>query len=313
MGLLQHASRQATCRAMTIGFCALAPWLATCLAASRAEEAELKVLRIGSSGRLTAEGAGKEKANLESLRSFIKDETGLNNEIIRQKGWSELADKIAKGQLELGVFQGYEFAWAQSRHARLKPLALAVNVYRYPVAYVVVRADNPAKDFSSLAGKGISLPDTGKRYLRVFVEHKCQALGKTRESFFSKVTAPDNFEDALDDVVDNKVQAAVADRAALEAYKQRKPGRFKRLKHVAHSEPLPPIVVAYYDNVVDEPTRERFRDGLLNAANKEKGQQMLTLFRLTGFESVPADFERIVARTRKTYPPPDTTREYAKQ
>jgi ABC-type phosphate/phosphonate transport system substrate-binding protein len=283
------------------------------LAVGRAQKAKLKVLRIGSSGRLTAEAKGKEKSNLESLRSFIKDETDLDNEIIRQKNWQELADKMAKGQLALGVFHGYEFAWAQGKHARLKPLALAVNVYRYPVAYVVVRSDNPAKKFSDLSGKKLSLPETGQRYLRLFAEHECKALGKKLESFFAKVTTPDNIEDALDDVVDDKVQAAVADRASLEAYKERKPGRFKRLRPAAQSEPLPPVVVAYYDNVVDESTRERFRDGLLNAANKEKGKQMLELFRLTGFEKVPADFDKVLARTRKTYPPTNTAREYTKQ
>jgi hypothetical protein len=40
------------------------------------------------------------------------------------------------------------------------------------------------------------------------------------------------------------------------------------------------------------------------AANKkEKGQTLLTFFRLTGFEGVPKDFEQIVAATNKAYPP----------
>src|SRR5579871_1363979 len=63
---------------------------------------KIDVLRIGSSGSLTGGAAGKEKTSLESLRSFIKDETGFNNEIIRQHDWRELADKLAKGQLHIG-------------------------------------------------------------------------------------------------------------------------------------------------------------------------------------------------------------------
>jgi hypothetical protein len=32
---------------------------------------------------------------------------------------------------------------------------------------------------------------------------------------------------------------------------------------------------------------------------------MLTLFRLTGFDPVPDDFGKVLAQTRKAYPPPD--------
>jgi hypothetical protein len=63
--------------------------------------------------------------------------------------------------------------------------------------------------------------------------------------------------------------------------------------------------VAYYDNILDEATRDRFVDGLVGAKNKETGSMLLTLFRLTGFEKVPADFDQVLAETRKAYPPPD--------
>jgi ABC-type phosphate/phosphonate transport system substrate-binding protein len=105
-------------------------------------------------------------------------------------------------------------------------------------------------------------------------------------------------------VVDGTVQAAVVDHAALEAYKRRKPGRFNQLKGVAKSQPLPPVVVAFCDKVLDEPTVRRFREGLVESRNKEKGQMMLTLFRLTAFEVAPNNFQEVLAETRKAYPPP---------
>lgn len=55
---------------------------------------------------------------------------------------------------------------------------------------------------------------------------------------------------------------------------------------------------------MDDDTLRRFRDGLLNAKRKERGERLLTLFRLTGFEPVPKDFEQVLAATRTTYPPP---------
>jgi ABC-type phosphate/phosphonate transport system substrate-binding protein len=283
--------------------CALAALLAF-LAVGANGQQKVDVLRIGASGNLTGDAADKEKGALESLKSFIKDETGFNNEIVRLKDWREVVDKMTKRQLHLGVFQGYEFAWVQEKQPELKPLALAINVYRYPVAYLVVKSKNPAKDFTGLQGQSLALPATGQGFLRLFVDRQSEALGKKTEAFFSKIVTPGNVEDALDDVVDGTVQVAAADRAALEAYKRRKPGRFKQLREVAHSQPFPPPVVAFYDSVLDEATLNRFRQGLLTASSKERGQTMLTLFRLTGFEPVPPDFGKVLAATRKAYPPP---------
>jgi ABC-type phosphate/phosphonate transport system substrate-binding protein len=275
---------------------------------ARGQKADPKFLHIGSSGSLTSTSgdAAREKGALESLQSFIKSETGLDDDIVRQKDWRELAEKMSKGELHIGVFQGYELAWAQEKHPQLKPLALAVDVYLYPVAYVLTRKDGKAADFAGLKGETLGLPDTGQRYLRMYADRQAQAAGaKKADDFFSKVVPRPSVEDLLDDVVDGKVGAAVADRAALEAYKKRKPGRFAQLKPVAQSQPLPPTTVAYYDQVLSDATLKRFRDGLLRANKSDRGQTILTTFRLTGFEAPPDDFPKVLAEARKAFPPDD--------
>ncbi len=274
------------------------------LALAEAAPAKIDVLHVGTSGTLTGEHGSREKGALESLKSFIKDVTGLDNDITRQKDWRELTDKMAKGQLHIGVFQGYEFAWAQKEHPDLKPLALAINLYRYPVVYVVTAKDNSAKDFAGLEGQSVSLPDTGQPYLQLFAAREAKAQNKDLKEFFSKMTAEQSVEDCLDNVVDGGVQAAVVDRAALEAYKQRKPARFNKLKEVAKSKPFPPVIIAYYDKMLDESTLKPFREGLEGAGKTEKGRTMMTLFHLTAFENASDDFAKVLADTLKEYPPP---------
>jgi ABC-type phosphate/phosphonate transport system substrate-binding protein len=267
------------------------------------QPAKLSVLRIGSTSTLTGNADGaKEKAGRETLHQFVKDETGLNNEIVGQEKWQTLADKLAKGQYHLGVFHGYEFAWAQEKYPDLKPLVVAVNADRYPVALVLTKRDNPATDFAGLRGQSLAVPTTGKAFLRLFVDRQSQAIKKKEGAFFSKITSPDNVEDALDDVVDGTVQAIVIDQAALEAFKRRKPGRFNLLKEVARSQPFPSTVVAYYGTTLDDATLKRFKNCLLNAPRKEKGEMLLTLSRLTGFEGIPENFAKVLAETRKAYP-----------
>ncbi len=287
-------------------FCAiliLTTFLSATLFAAPKAAREMDLL-IGTSGTLVEVGANTEKAALHTLQAFIKEETGMNNTILPQKSWRELAQKMTKGMLQIGVFQGHEFAWAQEKYSDIMPLALAVNRYRYPVISIVTKKDNPVMGFAGLKGQSLSLP-AGESAIHLFVEHQSKICGKDTKSFFSKITAPKNVEDALDDVVDGVVAAAVVDAAALQAYKRRKPGRFNQLKEIAHSDPLPPPVIACFDSSLPESTRVKFRKSLLHSGRKDRGKMMLTLFHLTGFDPVPADFDKVLARTRKTFPTPE--------
>lgn len=283
---------------------AIAALLAAPVAVTRAQPPEGGPMRIGTSGTLSAgKTANEEAAALATLQDFIHTETGLKDEIVRQKDWQQLAEKMQKGQLQVGVFQGYEFAWAQEKYPDLKPLAVAVNVHTYPIIYVVTRRDDQAKDFAGLRGQTLALPAGSLGSLRLFIERESRAQGESAGKFFSRVERPANLEAALDDLVDGKVQAVVSDKAGLEAYKRRKPGRFAQLKPVAHSQPFPPTIVAYYNNNLDSATLQRFRDGLLRASQTDRGQTLLTLFRLTGFEAPPADLDQVLAKTRELEPP----------
>lgn len=266
---------------------------------------KVESLRIGTSGNLALDAeAGKEDAALDALKSFIKSETGFANEIVRKENWRQLAEELEGGKVHLGVFEGHEFAWAGEKNPKLRALALAVNLSPYRHAHVVVQKDSKAANFAGLAGQSLAIPRGGQGQLRLYAERQAETAGMNVAKFFPKITTPENIEDAIDDVVDGIVQAAVVDRVGLEAYKRRKPGRFKRLKEVAASQPFPPPLVAYHEGVLDAKTLQRFQEGLLNAKRKEKGERLLTLFRLTGFELPPKDFASVVEETRKAYPAP---------
>jgi len=263
------------------------------------------LLRIGTSGNLSP-GAPKAKENAATatLKDFIRDETGLKNEIVRARDWQDLAKQMVDKQIPLGVFQGHEFAWAQNQHPELKPLVVAANGTPYIVAYMVARKDGPTTNFAGLQGKSLALPPGSEGFPWFFVQRQGEALGKKADAFFSSIQRDyENVEDAVDDVVDGKVEATVVDRTSLEAYKRRKPGRFRQLTELTHSETVPRAVIAYTEGALDQATLDRFRNGLLRAGQQERGQTLLTAFHLTGFERAPADFDKVLATTRKAYPP----------
>jgi len=285
-----------------LGFCALAGWLLLPAQPLSGREDRLKSLRIGTSASLSrGESAATEEAGLKMLRSFIKEETGLENKIAKQKNWRELAGKLHAKKLHLGVFPGDEFAWAREKYPKLHALALGVDGDRYPVAYVVTRRGSKITRFADLRNQTVSIPKDGPHFLEVYLRQEC---GKKPADFFAKIRSQDNDEDALDDLVDGKVQATVVEKASLEAYRRRKPARFKQIKQVTHSKPFPPMVVAYYDNSLDDASLRRFRSGLVGAVRKDRGRMMLTMFRLNRFEAVPTDFTKVVNQTLISYPPP---------
>jgi ABC-type phosphate/phosphonate transport system substrate-binding protein len=282
---------------------------------TRVDADDTKVLLIGTSGSLTGHAADSntETGACNILKNFIAEATGVENRIVHEESWCKLAEAMDKGQVPMGIFQGYEFAWAQMRHSRIRPLALAINGSRYPVACVVVNRDNVAKDFAGLEGQSLHIPSTGPAFQRLFVQTQCQDCGHTMESYFSSVISDGNVEDALDDVVDGKVQAAVVDQAVLEAYKARKLCRFNLLKVTCKSEPFPPVVVAYCDNTVELATLLRFQRGFKDVGKNAKGETAMMLLRITDFERIPSDFGHVLAQTRKAYPAPTIAANSLKQ
>jgi ABC-type phosphate/phosphonate transport system substrate-binding protein len=259
------------------------------------------VLKVGTTGSLAAGTSGAdEKGALDTLHNFIKSETGFENDIVDHKGWQELAEKLEKGTDNVGVFQGFELAWALEKYPKLKPLAVAVNGQPYRQIFVVTRKDSKAKRIDELKEKKVAVMKAGQGYPLLVL----QTLAKAEPKSFFSLQFADNAEDALDDLVDGKVDAAAVDRVAIDAFKRRKPGRFAQLKELIRSKNLPSTTIVYYDGKLDEATVNKFRDGLVNANKKEKGRTLLTYFKLTGFAAPPEDFKKLLDESRKNYPLP---------
>jgi ABC-type phosphate/phosphonate transport system substrate-binding protein len=274
---------------------------------SRADTREIPVLHIGTTEAVVEENVpeGSDETAVEATyRYFIQAVTGFDSDIVALENHEVLAERLASGKLQLGVFMGYEFAWAQARYPKLKVLAVSVNHHSYQYPALVVRRDGPVRDLAGLKGKTLALPRMGQGYGRLFVAAQSRLAGQDPNAFLAHI---DSFEDAetpLDDVVDETQQAAVVDRLSLEAYQRRKPGRFARLKQLSESPPMPPALIAYYDGNLDPETVTYLRDDLTQAHEQIQGEQLLMLFRLTRFAPPSPDFERVLADTRNTYPEP---------
>jgi ABC-type phosphate/phosphonate transport system substrate-binding protein len=245
---------------------------------------------------------GMVNACMGPFRALMESQTGLRGDMVRGGDALELGAKLNGDKVHLAVFHGFEFAWAQKKFPALRPLMIAVNQQQLLYAHVLVRKDSAAASLADLKGKSLAMPAHTREHCRLFLGRTCQGWGKDAKAFFSGVVTPGSVEDALDDVVDGLVQAAVVDGVSLDCYKKRKPGRFAKLKEIQKSAAFPAAVVAYHQGAVDEATLERFQKGMLNANKTAFGRQLLTLWKMTGFEQVPADYEETLAEIVKLYP-----------
>ncbi|HZY85533.1 MAG TPA: PhnD/SsuA/transferrin family substrate-binding protein [Gemmataceae bacterium] len=243
------------------------------------------------------------QAAMRPFKSLLEAQTGMTGELVAGGDVGHLAALLKEDKVQFGVFHGVEFAWARLNHPSLRPLIVAVNGRPAMHAVVVVPLDSKAATCADLKGKTVALPADSREHCRLFFDRRCVAPGCCPEKFFGRVVYPGDVEEALDDVVDCKVDALVVDGLTLEAYQKLKPGRAARLRTLRRSEPFPAAVVAYQPGSLSDDLLARFRDGLLGASSSRRGQRLLEMCKITSFKLVPDDYEEMLKAIAKAYPP----------
>lgn len=245
---------------------------------------------------------------LQPFSALMQSLTGVAGTIEQVPDAKALGEQLDNQKLQLGVCNGYEFAWIRQKHPTLRPLMIAVNHDRHLVGHLIVRSDSPAVSAANLTNEPFAIPVQSREHSLLYLQERCVGPQKDPAKFFSKVTTPTTEEEALDDVVEGGVAGTIVDGRAWECYKTRKPGRVARLKIIQTSETFPSGVIVYRQNTLDKSTLKSFRNGLLNANRTFLGRQLMTLWRLSGFEVVPADYEETLVNIAKAYPPPSSSK-----
>jgi ABC-type phosphate/phosphonate transport system substrate-binding protein len=279
--------------------------LAVGLVPSLAGAAEQPLVRVGVPRSLFRDiPEPLVRVAVQPFQVLMEAQTGVRGELVVLENAGELAKQLAAGQIQVAVFHGHEFAWMRLQYPSLQPLVIAVNQQAHLQAHIVVGPKSRVASLNDLAGQSVSLPRGNREHCRFFIERQCRDHGKEVDKYFGRIVCHGNAEDALDDVVDGVVEAAVIDSVSLTGYERRKPGRYAKLREVVRSEVFPATAIAYRPGVVADHLVQRFRDGLRGASANPAGRQMLTLWRLTGFEVPSQDYDRLLTAIARTYPPP---------
>jgi ABC-type phosphate/phosphonate transport system substrate-binding protein len=262
-----------------------------------------RTVRIGLIGTLFRDmPAPLVKTSMAPFRTLMQSQTGLRGILVTAPDAFALGKLLNANKLQLGVFHGFEFAWAQRKYPKLKPLVIAVNQHRHLRALVLVHKDSDAHNLENLKGKTLALPSLTREHCYLYLDRSCQDLGAEPKAYFSRLSKGGNVEDVLDKVCAKQVDAALVDGVALSCYKRRNPGRVRSLRILQKSRVFPAAVVAYHAGGLDAATLRQFRAGMIKANKTAYGRQMLMFWRMTGFEKIPADYQKNLAEIAKAFP-----------
>src|SRR5437870_1949741 len=198
-----------------VGVLAVSGFLAS-LAAAQKKIPESSLLRIGLMNSLFREASDPvRQVIMEPFRTLTETQTGIKSELETAATAHELGLKLNENKIQLGVFNGVEFGWAQQEFPRLKPLLIGVNKRRELFAHILILNDSKLGDFAELHNQTVALPRWSRHHCRLFFEHCQQQARRQHRDFKTQVATPAGTETALDDLVRGKVQACVADGVAL--------------------------------------------------------------------------------------------------
>jgi ABC-type phosphate/phosphonate transport system substrate-binding protein len=230
--------------------------------------------------------------------------TGLESSVSDGGDAFQLATRLSRGEFDLGIFQGIEFAWIHQKHPELVPLMTVLNGRPDLRACLVVPACRQTTALSDVSASSVAIPLQSLDHIYEFLSKLCREQGQSPASLLSHIVEAANAEEAVDEVLEGKVAAAVVDELSLDCYRRRKPGRFQRLRIVRRSECFPATMVAYRVGGLSEETLRTFRVGMCGAHWVASNRELLTCLHISAFAAVTADYQQRLKEIVKVYPAP---------
>jgi ABC-type phosphate/phosphonate transport system substrate-binding protein len=240
----------------------------------------------------------------EPFRGLMLKQTGLTGDVEFCPNSTCLAGKLKDRSVTVGVFHGFEYAWAKAANPNLQPILVTVPHGRKVQAMIVVKNEEKKITLADLKGPTVVTPKGLKAHAQLFLDRiRTQNPGIQLAPKSATLTA----EEALTAVATGEQKAAITDIATLNGYMKLQPGAANQLRIVAESELFPVAVIATCKGTLADEHIERVRNGLAGASKTAQGRTMLTMWSLKGFEPAPADYDDQCKKILAFYPPPDIT------
>jgi ABC-type phosphate/phosphonate transport system substrate-binding protein len=240
-------------------------------------------------------------AMAEPFRSLMMRQTQLQGDVEICRDFQFLASKLKDKSITVGVFHGYEYAWAKHADTALEPLLVTVPHGRKAQSMIVVRKDAEVSKVADLKDKPVCLCKGTKAYSRLYLD-RLKATHK--EITLSPKPATMTPEEALNAVASGSEAATLTDASILTGYQLLQPGVYAQLRILHESELFPCSVIATNKGSLTDEERAKLVNGLAAASKTAQGRAMLGMWGLKGFEKVPEGYDDHCKKIMAAYPPP---------
>ena len=237
-------------------------------------------------------------AEMQPFTELIEKRTKLNGEFRVMRGVPAAIKAFQDRKIQMAVMHSWEYGWLHEKAENCRPLMVAVQDTLALKAEVLVRQDSTAKTLADLKGQKMAVPERPQAHAVFYVE---RTIGQALDKAFQKQEVR-NTNDAIEAVIDGTADVAVVGNTSLDVYRERKPGRYKRLHVLEESPSFPPSVIVYSVFESNDETMKKFRESMLTADETVEGRQTLNLWRISGFQDAPKDYDAQVAELIKRYP-----------
>ena len=256
------------------------------------------ILRVGMAPILSLRTGGE---GLVSLCQAMSQRLGKQVNPLLGSDYRETNDMLYLKQLEVGIVCSGAFSDPRlDRTCEPLVVPLLIGAGSAYESYLIVRAKDPAHRLEDLEGRDFVFTDALSLTGFIHPISRLCAMGRTPESFFSKVSFSHSHDRSIAMVVDGSITAAAVDSAVFMMWKDRHPSEAKNLRILERSEPYPapPIVVQSTLSMED---KDALRKTLLDLAQSTEGKDILKKIGWTGFEVPNADYLRRLDKLRKLY------------
>jgi ABC-type phosphate/phosphonate transport system substrate-binding protein len=292
---------------------ALTLLVSTLLASEPGSKSERRTFQIGISdalirGQTTPSAAliqVQPMAELFSIMNSVKPEFQFDNP-------EGLAKSLKEGKVQLAVMPGIEFGWLGDKAKELTPLAVAYTCDIKLKAYIIARADSKAAKLTDLRGKKLAMAKRTQHHTQVFVHDSISRSGSCPKSFFAGCTLATDADAAIEAVLEGDVAAVAIDSHSWDVFKERKPGRARKLAIVAESACFPTAVLVHKPGMIPEDQLKTLRDGLMTAHQKPFCRQILNFWRISQFVPYTPEYDQVVKNAVKSMPEPIIPVQFAK-
>lgn len=240
-------------------------------------------------------------AAAKPFQTMIQDKAGVKGSVEVCPNYKVLAEKIANGKIDIGIFHGFEYAWVKDTPG-LVPLVATVPNCGKVQACLVVHVDSKVMDPKELKGACIVVPASSKAHCYMYLERLREKLppGDCCPAKPAGLTP----HEALGEVANDRADAALVDISSLLSLQKESPAAFKQLRILTQSELLPSAVVVYRKGALDANTITKVRNGLIDCVKTPIGRVFAMFWQLKGFEDVSPEYHAHVARSLAAYPAP---------